>query len=172
MLTSLRPRPRLGSSCLFAIAVTSPVTGGAQTGFTTPAYVVTPDTAPSGNPGKQVAVTGLTGTQVGVTVHSVAAPFTANFTRPGTLRVLGAPNPVTGVVSAVPTNSYRIIVRKGVLPLAGQPFKVANFTLNCDVPAGSDTADPANLRAALSLLVGVLNQQSAGLGDMFISGIL
>lgn len=154
------------------IAVSSPVTGGAQTGFTSPTYTVVADTAPPGNPGKQYVVTALGGTQTGVTAHSVASPFTINITRPATLRVLGSPNPVTGVVTVIPTNSYKAICRKGVLPLAGQPYKVFNLTLTCDVPAGSDTADPANLRAGLSLLVGVLNQQSAGLGDMFINGVL
>jgi hypothetical protein len=41
-----------------------------------------------------------------------------------------------------------------------------------DVPAGSDTADPANVRAALSLAFGALWQQPAGIGDTLISGIL
>lgn len=155
-----------------SITVTSPVTGAAQTGFTTPTYTVAADTAPPGNPGKQVVVTALGGTQVGVTTHSVAAPFSGNFTRPANLRTLGVPNPVTGVVTAVPTNTYKCIVRKGVLPLAGQAYKNAVFTANCDVPAGSDLADPANVRAAFSFFIGLLNQQSAGFGDMAINGVL
>jgi hypothetical protein len=40
------------------------------------------------------------------------------------------------------------------------------------VPAGSDTADPTNIRAAFSAHIGALTQQSAGLGDMAINGIL
>lgn len=155
-----------------SISLTSPVTGGAQTGFTSPTYTVVPDLAPPGNPGRQWVVTALGGTQTGVTTHSVASPFTINFTRPGTFRILGTPNPVTGVVSAVPTNTWKCIGRKGVLPLAGQPFKVFNSTLTMDVPAGADVADPANLRALISLMVGSLNQQSAGLGDSLISGVL
>lgn len=155
-----------------SIALTSPVTGGAQTGFTSPTYTVVPDTAPPGNPGKQWVVTALGGTQAGVTTHVVSAPFTINFTRPTNLRVIGTPNPVTGVVTVLPTNTYKVIVRKGALPLAGQPYKVFNSTLTMDVPAGADNADPANLRAALSLLIGALNQQSSGIGDMFVSGIL
>jgi hypothetical protein len=122
-----------------SISVTSPITGGAATGFTSPTYTVVPDTAPPGNPGKQVAVTALGGTQAGVTTHSVASPFTINFTRPGTLRVLGSPNPVTGVVATVPVNTYKCITRKGVLPLTGQPFKVMNSTYQVDVPAGACT---------------------------------
>lgn len=155
-----------------SISVTSPITGAAQTGLTSPTYTVTADVAPPGNPGEQVAVTGLGGTQTGVTTHSVAAPFTINFTRPASPKVLGTPNPVTGVVGSVPTNTYKVITRKGVLPLAGQPFKVMNITTTIDVPAGADTADPANIRAALSAHFGAVAQQSAGIGDLTVTGIL
>jgi hypothetical protein len=41
-----------------------------------------------------------------------------------------------------------------------------------DVPAGADTADPANIRAALSAHFGAVAQQSAGIGDLTINGIL
>lgn len=155
-----------------SIAWTSPITGAAQTGFTSPTYTTIPDTAPSGNPGKQVAVSALGGTQAGVTVHSVASPFTLNYTRPANLRVLANPNPVTGVIAQVPTNTYKLITRKGVLPLAGQPMKVMTVTTTVDVPAGSDTADAANVRAALSAHIGGLSQQSAGFGDLLSNGVL
>lgn len=155
-----------------SITVTSPITGSAQTGLTSPTYTLTGDTAPPGNPGEQNAVTALGGTQPGVTTHSVASPFTINFTRPAVLRILGNPNPVTGVVVSVPTNSYKVITRKGVLPLAGQPFKVMNITTTIDVPAGADVADPANVRAAISAHIGALTQQSAGLGDTTVTGLL
>ncbi|DAD52097.1 TPA_asm: coat protein [ssRNA phage Esthiorhiza.2_15] len=155
-----------------AINVTTPITGGAQTGFTSPTYTVTADVAPPGNPGEQVAVTALGGTQAGVVAHSIACPFTINFTRPASPKVIGTPNPVTGVVSNIPTNTFKVIVRKGVLPLAGQPFKVMNLTLTGDIPAGSDTADPSNIRAAYSAMIGVLQQQSAGMGDLAINGVL
>lgn len=155
-----------------SIAVTSPITGQPQTGFTSPTYTVVTDTAPAGNPGKQVAVTALGGTQVGVTVHSVASPFTINFTRPSTLKVLGSPNPVTGVITQIPSNTYKLICRKGVTPLAGQAIKVMNITLTADVPAGSDTADAPNIRGALSAAFGALVQQSSGFGDLTINGVL
>lgn len=154
------------------ISITSPITGAAQTGLTSPTYTVVSDQAPPGNPGRQVAVTALGGTQTGVTAHSVASPFTVNFTRPASPRVLGNPNPVTGVVNSVPMNTYKIITRKGVTPLAGQPFKVMNITTTVDVPAGADVADPANIRAALSAHFGAVAQQSAGFGDLTINAVL
>jgi hypothetical protein len=153
------------------MSLTTPVTGGAQTGFTAPTQTLTVDTAPDVN-GKQWAVTALGGTQAGVITHSVAAPFTVTVSRPKVFKVLGKPNPVTGLVKDVPMNTYKVIVRKGVLPLAAQPYSVAIFRAEINVPAGSDTADPANLRGAMSLLVGALSQLSAGMGDTAVSGII
>lgn len=153
------------------ITVTSPITGGAQTGFTSPTYTLTSDLAPDNN-GKQNAVTALGGTQAGVTAHSVASPFTITAIRPKSLRTLGSPNPVTGVISNVPRNVYKIITRKGVLPLAGQPYTNLLVTTVIEVPAGADLADAANIRAALSAHIGALTQQSAGIGDTSVSGII
>lgn len=150
---------------------TSPITGGAQTGLTSPTYTFVSDVAPDAN-GKQVAVTALGGTQTGVQVHSVASPFTLTFARPKAFKALGQPNPVTGRLPSVPRNTYKIITRKGVVPLAGQPAATMLVTTTIDVPAGSDSYDAANVRAALSAHIGVLNQQSAGIGDTGISGVM
>lgn len=154
-----------------AISLTSPVTGGAQTGFTAPTYTVVLDNYPDTN-GKQWAVSALGGTQAGVTLHSVSSPFSVSFVRPKTYKVLGKTNPVTGLLPSVPVNVHKVIVRKGVLPLAGQPFSVASISITANIPSGSDTADAANLRALYSLAIGALNQQSAGLGDTVVSGTL
>ncbi len=153
------------------VALTSPVTGGAQTGFTSPTYTLTTDIAPSVN-GKQYAVTGLGGTQANVDVHSVSKPFTITINRPPSMKVLPAPNPVTGIIKAVPKNSYSIIVRKGAVPYANQQAQVAMCKATLDIPAGTDTYEPEDIRAMISLLVGALNQISAGLGDTCVTGIL
>lgn len=154
-----------------SFTLTSPITGAAQTGLTSPTYTLVSDLAPDNN-GKQVAVSALGGTQTGVTTHSVAAPFTITFTRPKVFRNLGKANPTTGVIKDVPRNTFKCITRKGVTPLAGQPFVNMQITTIIDVPAGSDTADAANLRAALSAHIGALSQQSAGAGDTVVSGIV
>lgn len=153
------------------ISVTSPVTGAAQTGLTTPTYTLVTDIAPNIN-GKQWAVSALGGTQTGVSVHSVAAPFTISCFRPQNLKGLGKPNPVTGVIANVENNVYKVITRKGVLPLAGQPYKNMVITTEISVPAGADLASPAEIRAALSAHFGVVSQQSAGIGDTTVSGII
>jgi len=154
-----------------AITIPLSVTGGAQTGFTSPVYTTTVDTPVDIN-SKQNAVTAIGGTQTGVDVHTVARPFTIAVSRPKVFQALGKPNPTTGLISVVPFNTYKVIVRKGVLPLAGQPSQVAIARCEIAIPAGSDTADANNVRALLSALVGTLNGISAGLGDSAINGVL
>lgn len=154
-----------------SFSLSSPVTGAAQTGFTSPTYTHVSDVAPDAN-GKQVAVTALGGTQTGVDVHSVSRPFTATFVRPKSYKTLGSPNPVTGVVFPIPRNTYKLITRKGVTPLAGQSSQVMLIETIIHVPAGADTADAANVKAALSMHIGSLSQQAAGIGDTALSGVM
>lgn len=151
--------------------LTTPITGSAQTGLTTPTYTLTADQAPAIN-AKQHAVTALGGTQTGVTVHSIAAPFTVSMFRPVNPKVLEPVNPVTGVLSRVPVNTFKVITRKGVLPLAGQAYRNLLITTVIEVPAGADLADAPNVRAALSAHIGALSQQSAGVGDTCVSNVL
>lgn len=154
------------------IALTTPIAGAAQTGFTGHSFNWISDRAPAGVTGIQVAITSGSGTMAGVTFHSVASPFTVTFSRPSVLRTLGQPSLSTGIIGNVPTNTYKVMGRKGLLPLAGQPLKVGSCTITLEVPAGSDTADPANIRALISATVGALVQQCAGFGDTAIQGVL
>ena len=154
-----------------AVALTTPVTGGAQTGFTNPTYTIAADSALVST-AKQYAVTAVGGTQVGVDASStVSRPFTVTLFRPVLYKALGPINPLTNRLSSVPRNTYKCIVRKGVTPLSGQPSTNLVATLTIDVPAGADVADSANIRAALSLLIGALSQVSSGLGDSIINGV-
>lgn len=152
-------------------ALTSPITGAAQTGLTSPTYSLTADQGPTVN-SKQSVVSALGGTQTGVAIHSIAVPFTIAMFKPSNPRVLGPVNPITGVLLKVPTNSFKVITRKGVIPLAGQAARNMVITTTIDVPAGADAADPASVRAALSAHIGALSQQSAGVGDSVTTGVL
>lgn len=151
------------------VSISSPITGTAQTGLTSPTYTHVAMGAPDVN-AKQIAVTALGGTQTGVDVHSVARPFTLAFWWPKVLRVLPSLNS-QGQLPSVPMNVYKLITRKGVTPLANQPSKTMLITTEIAVPAGSDLADAANVRAALSAHIGALSQQSAGIGDTGVSGV-
>ncbi len=152
------------------ISLSSPVTGAAQTGFTSPTYTLVSDVAPSQN-GKQYAVTGLGGTQTGVTPHTASSPFTISFFRPQQLKLLPAIG-VNGQYGNVPVNQYKLIGRKGVTPASGQPDRIAQATLIIDVPAGSETFDSAEIRALLSALIGAANQISAGIGDTVVTNVM
>jgi len=152
-------------------SLTTPVTGAAQTGLTSPTYTVALDTSPDAN-AKQYAVTALGGTQTGVTSSSVSSPFTSAMFRPKVYQGLGKPNPTTGLISRVPRNVYKVNTRKGVTPLAGQPIQNMVITTTVEVPAGADLADPANVRAALSMHFGVLAQATSGIGDTTVQGVL
>lgn len=154
-----------------AFNLSSPVTGTAQTGLTTPTYTLTADTPPNIN-AKQWAITALGGTQTGVLAHSVASPFTIAQFRPQVFKGLSPVSALTGVLKDAPANVYKTITRKGVVPLAGQAPRNLVITTIIECPAGSDTADSEDVRAALSLHIGALSQQSAGLGDTVINGIL
>lgn len=156
-----------------SFTLTSPVTGGAQTGFTSPTYTLATDVAPTNTAGKQYAVTAIGGTQTGVDASSTPSkPFTITLSKPLNLRVLSAVDPVTGVLRSVPRNVYTIRVRKGVTPLSGQAAVPMQIVTTIEVPAGADSADPANIRAALSLMIGSLSSISASIGDTVVTGVI
>jgi hypothetical protein len=92
--------------------------------------------------------------------------------RPAAFKQLGAPNPVTGVVANVPRNVFKVLTRKGVIPLDGQSPVVMTVTTEISIPAGADDADPESVRAALSAHIGALWDDSAGIGDSCINGVL
>lgn len=149
----------------------SPVTGAAMPGFTTPTYTLTVDTAPNMN-GKQYAITALGGTQVGVDLNTVSKPFTTTFFRPAVLKGLPQANPVTGVIKNVPVNSYKLITRKGVLPASNQVPMPARITTVIEVPAGSESYEPEDIKAMLSLHFGVGWANAAGIADTVVSGVM
>lgn len=154
-----------------SFAPSSPVTGAAVAGLTSPTYTITTDVAPSIN-GKQFAITALGGTQTGVDVNSVSKPFSVSFFRPQTLRTLPQANPVTGVIKNVPMNTYKLITRKGAQPAASQVPMTARVTTTIEVPAGTDTYEPEELRAMLSSHFGVGWAQASGIADTIITGVL
>lgn len=154
-----------------AFNLTSPITGSAQTGFTSPTYTIVNDVAPT-QTSKQVVVTALGGTQAGVTVNTVSDPFTLCLFRPQSFRVPGTPNPTTGIISNIANNVWKILTRKGGLPAVNQPFYPISVETKITVPAGVETYNSAEVRAALSAHIGALNQQSAGLGDSIVTGVI
>lgn len=146
------------------------ITGSAQTGLTTPGYTVTADQAPDVN-AKQVYISALTGTQTGVRTHTASDPFTLTFWRDKVQKVLGQLG-LNGQYTNVQVNRQKCITRKGVLIAAGQPARPLIIRTEVETPAGAESYDIVNVRAALSAHIGLLTQQSAGWGDSLNSGSL
>lgn len=154
-----------------AMNPTSPITGGAQTGFSSPTYTFVSDVSPILG-ARLFAVTALGGTQAGVRTHSATDPFTLEVRRPAVYKMLGTPNPTTGVIANIPKNTLHLLTKKGVLPAASQSPSTLTLDTAIVIPAGSDTYDAANIRAAISAHIGMLQQISAGIGDTAVTGIL
>lgn len=149
----------------------SPVTGATVSGLTSPTYTLTTDVAPNIN-GKQYAISALGGTQTGVDTNSVSKPFSISFFRPSVLKVLPQVNPVTGVIKNVPVNTYKLITRKGAAPAVNQANMTARITTVIDVPAGTDTYEPEELRAMISAHFGVGYAQASGIADTVVTGVI
>lgn len=148
----------------------SPVTGATVPGFTSPTYTLMSDTAPNMN-GKQWAVSALGGTQTGVDVNTVSKPFTISFFRPAVLKTLPQINPVTGVIKNIPVNTYKLITRKGAQPAVNQALQVGKITTIIEVPAGTETYEPEDIKAMLSAHAGVLWAQASGISDTVVTGV-
>lgn len=148
----------------------SSITGATVSGLTSPTYTQVDDTNPT--PGaKQKTVTALGGTQGGASANTAGEPFTATFYKPAVLKSLPPANPVTGLRGQVPTNQWKLIVRKGGEVASGVPaMAIARLTL--DVPAGMETYDADNVRAFVSYLVGLLTEESSDLADTLITGVV
>lgn len=153
-----------------SFAPVSPITGAAVSGLTGPTYTIVADSAPNVH-GKQFAISALGGTQTNVEVNSVSKPFTSTFFRPAVLRTLPQANPVTGIVKNVPLNVYKLITRKGAQPAANQSAMVARITTIIEIPAGTDTYEPEDLKALLSFHFGIGWNQASGIADTVLTGV-
>lgn len=156
-----------------AILFPASIDGTPQTGgFTSPKFVTTLDQKPDVS-AVQVAVLSTTGTlPATVTMHTVSSPFTISYWRPKVFQILGRPDTLTGTINKVPTNKHKVITRKGVSIAAGQPARVVVIRTEIDVPAGAETIDIANVRAALSAHFGALSNLSSGIGDTVNNGVV
>lgn len=149
--------------------LTSPVTGFAQTGLTSPTYTLVSDTAPSTN-GKQFVVNALGGTQTGVVPNSIGAPFTISYFRPPLIKVADA-----GILSAAgmipassaPLNSFTLITRKAVAVNEVGGRAMARVETKFHVPVNAAEVDLVSIKAMISAHVGAIQQD----GDQWFEGI-
>jgi len=154
-----------------SFAPASPVSGPNIAALATPTYTLTVDSPPAPN-GKQYTISALGGTQASVAVNAVSKPFTLSCFKPASVKVLPPVNPVTGQLPAVSNNEYKVITRKGVIPLAGQTPRVMLITTTISVPAGSELNDLPNVAAALSLHLGAVYAQASNIGNLVQDAVL
>jgi len=133
---------------------TGVITGAAITGFTTPTYTLSADTAPNGNTlSAYVSVIG--GTQTGVLAHSYSTPFTRSVTRPSSFRSFASAvlNGVTGQYSKVPYNEFKTLTRKAAAYATNQ-YAVNEKRETLRLYANTETFDLPNVKALLSFSSG------------------
>jgi hypothetical protein len=147
----------------------SSITGSAITGFTTPTFTQADDVPPVAN-AKQKTVTAVSGVGT-ATANSADKPFTATFYKPTSLQALPPANPLTGLRGSIPRNSWRLVVRKGGDVASGVPSTIVG-RLSIDVPAGMESYAPDQIKAFVSYLVGLLNEESNDLADTLVTGVV
>lgn len=150
---------------------TSPVTGAAVTGLTSPTYTLTSDT-PANSNSKAWAVTALGGTQSNVDVHTASKPFQLWASRPANIRPAPLPGAINGVIPTSPKNIYSFGLRKGAVPVTGQAAQLMPFRTDFSIPAGVDVAEPEEIRAAVSCYIGAMWEQANGIAQTLINGVL
>lgn len=147
------------------------ITGATVPGFTTPGYNVTVDTAPDAF-SKQWAILALTGTQAGVDTHAGSKPFTVTFSKVANFKYAPKVNANGFLSGPVPRNVFKMLVRKGAVPVSGQTPNVALMRVEFDLPAGTDVTEPEDLKALVSAGIGALSQVSSGLADTLLTNVL
>lgn len=151
-----------------SIALSSPVTGAAITGLTSPTYTVVQDSVPGVT--KAWYVSALGGTQTGVTAHSIASPFTISWKNPVSLVSPGVVDASGVLRSPIRRNRYELIVRKGGVPVVGQAARLNVIRIQFEIEAGVETNDPSQILAMLSAAFGATTQLLPGMKDTFTTG--
>lgn len=151
------------------MVIPSPVTGATMPGFTSPTYTLIDDQAPANQ--RRWIISALGGTQVGATAHTASQQFAIEVERPAVIRQLGA-IPLTGQLQNVPVNKYKIRTLKGVIPAANQLPRGMIIRTEVVIPAGSETYDAANVKAAIAAHLGALYAQSSGLWNTAATGVI
>lgn len=149
------------------MSLTSPVTGAAQTGLTSPSFTLVAGSAPDTN-GRQYAVSAISVTPASTDVNTASRPFTITAWWPKLVKALQY-IAGSGRNVSVPMNVYKWVTRKGVTCHADLPPVIMLVTTTAEIPAGADTSDATAIRLALSQHGGAVAQASAEFGNTCVS---
>lgn len=152
--------------------LTSPLTGAAQTGLTSPTFTLLDDTAPSSN-GKQMYVSAVGGTQIGVEENSISRPFTLTMFKPANIKVPTAGIlEAAGLITNVPKNTNKVKTRKSVSVNAVGGYGLLDITTTFDIPVNSPESDLVSIKSAISAHIGALQQDLDQWYSAILSGAL
>lgn len=155
------------------ISPSSPITGSAITGLTSPTYTLTVDNPPNSN-AKAYVITSLGGTQTGVVAHSNMMPFRAVVKRPARVKIPGQRSMTTGMYLTGGKNEYSYTFVKGanITGSASNPQYdniVAKLTIAVPAAIGNDSAQ---LDALFSFMGGFIANTLQGLRDTTGNSVL
>lgn len=140
----------------------SSVTGASAPSLTTPGFTLA--SMPSIVDGSAAyAVTALTGTQTGVSPHTLSQPYTVTFYTNLNVRVAGNGD--------IPLNKTRVMARKGVKVDALGTLRQASVEVIVKAPAGSETFDGNSLESLISMTIGSLSQASPTICNSVTKGL-
>lgn len=155
-----------------SLTVTSPITGVALTGLTTPTFTLASDSPPDLNSYRYV-ITALGGTQTGATAQTGADnPFDLTLQRAPTLRQGPSVDSLNRIIGQPGRNITRISGRKGmrVNSASSQRFP-AYIRVEISIPAGAESVDPAEIKSFLSMEFGAMYNNAQGICDTVITGV-
>lgn len=153
-----------------SLTITGTIAGTAVSSAPTPVFTATEDSSAGPNFRRWYITSTATSN---ASAHSVSKPFYIELHRPAVFK----PAPQfdqtgTRIVSGpVGRNTYKIRIIKGVDAASNVPA-ICLFEGTFQVPSGADVSDPGNVRAVLSLLGGLINEDSANLAETFVTGLL
>lgn len=138
--------------------LSSPITGMAQTGLTTPTFTLTTDAGISPNQ-KQWLITALGGTQTGVSAHKVDSPFLVSYTKPSSPKAIPREfMTASGPIGNIPKNVYRLFGRKQVLVNGSYGTAPCDMEITFRVPVGATVQDLTSIKSLISMMGGALTQ--------------
>lgn len=153
-----------------SLTISGTIAGTAVTSAATPVFTATEDSSAGPNFRRWYITTVATANNADA--HSVSKPFYVELHRPAVFK----PAPqydVTGtrLVGPVGRNTYKIRIIKGV-DVTSSVTGICLFEGTFQVPSGADIVDPENVRVVLSLLGGLINEDSVNLAETFVTGLL
>lgn len=150
------------------ISVEPTVTGGVATNYLTSPVLTTVKDKPLDTNQNQVACTALaSGTATNGRYHTPSDPFTATSSRPKSVKTLQSVGDDLDQY-----NEYSILVRKGVKCRSTGEIRVQTVRIIYRIPVGAETYDAVNVALGASLAHGIIAEESSGIVDTIISGLL